>query len=138
LDPVLIVTLAYLAVGVVVLFGTSWHEGLPLEGLVFLVVLLWPAILVLWLVGWRLALRPAERGASADGSAVVGQFGVTVRELRPTGKVEVAGRTHDARADEYIARGVRVVVVGVGGFGLRVHPAPDTVANNAEAKSTAS
>lgn len=113
------VALAYLVVGVVVFCRMVGYEFLSLEWLLG-VVLLWPVLFLLWAVGWRLALRPAEGNASSEASAMVGQHGVTVSELRPSGKVEIAGRTHDARADAYTARGVRVVVIAVGGFELRV------------------
>jgi membrane-bound ClpP family serine protease len=137
LDPLLLVTLAYLMVGVLVFCRLVGYELWSLEWLLG-VLLLWPVLLLMWAVGWRLTLRPAEGSATSDATVMVGQHGVTVSELRPTGKVEIAGRTHDARADEYIARGVRVVVVDVGGFELRVRPASETFVDNAEAKCPAS
>jgi len=54
-----------------------------------------------------------------------GSVGVARSPLRPSGKVELHGKTWDARADAFVEAGAMVVVVEVGRFGLVVRPAAE-------------
>ncbi len=73
---------------------------------------------VVFLLG-RSLLRPAVSGVEA----LVGTHAVVDRDLAPEGKVRVRGELWTARADEPIARGESVEVVGIDDLSLRVRRA---------------
>jgi membrane-bound serine protease (ClpP class) len=73
------------------------------------------------------AVRPliAGPGEKSDAKSVIGQTGVTVTPLFPSGQVELAGRRYEARLAMGCAEaGVKVVVTGHAEFGLIVEPVP--------------
>jgi membrane-bound serine protease (ClpP class) len=69
-----------------------------------------------------LIAAPAER---TDAKSIIGQTGVAVTPLFPSGQVELGGRRYEARLAMGSAEaGVKVVVTGHAEFGLIVEPVP--------------
>lgn len=74
-------------------------------------------------MGQALVLQEAETGflSAPTASDLVGQIGEALTDLRPAGKVTVAGQRHEATSErEFIARGARVRVIGKEGPALVV------------------
>jgi hypothetical protein len=69
---------------------------------------------------WDEEERRRDRGR-IEGEALVGLIGIAVTPLRPTGRVEVNRRLHEASSEcGFIDEGSRVEVVGRSGFALVV------------------
>ena len=63
----------------------------------------------------------ATDNIDADNRGVVGEVGVVVSDLRPSGKVEVAGRRYDAVAEHgFVSAGAAVKVLRAQGFSVVV------------------
>jgi membrane-bound serine protease (ClpP class) len=83
--------------------------------------------------GRRLLLATSMEGRATDNLAVVTEEGtlvgaraVVTHDLRPSGKVRIGTRRHDAKSSHgFIAKGAAVVVVRREGFDLIVAPADD-------------
>jgi len=76
-------------------------------------------------MGRSLVLQDAETGflSAPSASDLVGQRGEALTDLRPTGKIIIDGRRHEATSErEFIARGSRVRVIGKDGPALVVRP----------------
>ncbi len=80
-------------------------------------------------MGRALVLEEAETGflSAPTASDLVGQLGEALTDLRPAGKVTIGGERHEATSErEFIARGVRVRVIGRDGPALIVRPEEDS------------
>ena len=78
--------------------------------------------------GRAFVLEDAETGflSAPTASDLVGQVGEALTDLRPSGKVVVDGRRHEATSErEFVARGSRVRVIGRDGPALVVRPVED-------------
>ncbi len=76
-------------------------------------------------MGRALVLEEAETGflSAPTASDLVGQIGEALTDLRPAGKVTIAGVRHEATSErKFIARGARVRVIGRDGPALIVRP----------------
>lgn len=76
-------------------------------------------------MGRALVLHEAETGflSAPAASDLIGRIGETLTDLRPAGKVTIAGERHEATSErEFIARGSRVRVIGIDGPELVVRP----------------
>ncbi|MGB8332214.1 MAG: NfeD family protein [Polyangiales bacterium] len=79
-------------------------------------------------MGRRFVLEDAETGflSAPSASDLVGQRGEALTDLRPTGKVIIDGERHEATSERaFIARGLRVRVIGKDGTSLIVRPEED-------------
>lgn len=73
-----------------------------------------------------------------DNRAVIGAKGVALSDLRPAGKVQVAGRRFDAVAEHgFIPAGTRVEVKKTRGFSIVVAPGQDARALDEQARGQA-
>ncbi len=128
----------YLAVGAVVVYTTarSQLEGIgsladPISdaAILLFILLVWPVFALMALLRKfdppsHAAAQFGEAGVHAEQQGWVGQFGVAVTDLDPTGKVDVAGRWRDAQAVEgIICKGTRVEVVEADAINVKVRPA---------------
>lgn len=76
-------------------------------------------------MGRALVLQDAETGflSAPAASDLIGQVGETLTDLRPAGKVTIAGKRHEATSErEFIPRGSKVRVIGKDGPELVVRP----------------
>ena len=91
--------------------------------------LLWPAALLLGLLVPSLVLGNQPSSHTQPGlkkePALIGSIARCQSELKPSGFIEIGGRTYDATSlKEFIPKGTRVKVVGMQGFSYIVEIAP--------------
>lgn len=102
----------------------------PTDTIGQLQLLFWPVSVGLWLF-FRLPASqqhpalPSADPVQEEAEVPIGCTGTAVGELRPWGRVEIAGRRYEARAEQgFLSAGQLVTVVGRNGQGLRVLPLP--------------
>jgi membrane-bound ClpP family serine protease len=126
----LIVLLVYLLAGVMALAILSrwepilWPEDLQLlDGWAVSQLMAWPVLLLVWLV-WGRTTIPAS---APKAESMIGQVGKSVSDLRPWGKVEIAGQLWEANAIRgFVCAGQPVHVISQESTGLIVRlSAPD-------------
>ena len=115
------------------------------------------AVIAGLLGAWWLARRSGESwlferlildtqsGASATGTPhnqredheLAGRQGITLTEMRPSGRIEIDGTIQNARSNEgWMDQGVTVVVVGEFGGELEIHALPPVDDNKTEEEGT--
>lgn len=96
--------------------GLFWVFPWPLASVLY-VAGVFPSLLIAW-AGWRaLQARPAM-----GMEAMVGEVGVAVTDLSPSGHVRYESVLWSARAAEPVRQGQRVRIEAVDGLRLRVVP----------------
>lgn len=121
----------YLAVGLTVLHRLARHhpDFAPTpDGTWVALLLAWPLVIPLALIGWRMFRGPRPSRTMATKVVLEGieppPAGRALSDLRPHGTVEVAGRSYAATVEgEFVAAGAAVAIVGRSGRTLKVRGA---------------
>jgi len=111
-----------LALGGLMLYR-SQGPGVAISLSVLLTVI--GAISLFFLVVTGLAVRAQLRKPMSGMAGLVGESGVALTDLHPTGKVLVQGTYWDAQAAEFIPKEAPVEVVGMHGLRLVVRRLPN-------------
>ncbi|HEV3076870.1 MAG TPA: nodulation protein NfeD [Thermoanaerobaculia bacterium] len=108
-----------LIIGSLLLFSSPEPElRVSLEWITVVTLLTLAAVCTLLVAAWRARRRPVRTGAEG----LVHERGVARSELRPQGKVFVHGELWDATAEQPVAAGEEVEVIGVRDMNLAVRP----------------
>jgi membrane-bound serine protease (ClpP class) len=108
-----------LIIGSLLLFSSPEPElRVSLEWITVVTLLTLAAVCTLLVAAWRARRRPVRTGAEG----LVHERGVARSELRPQGKVFVHGELWDATAEQPVAAGEAVEVIGVRDMNLAVRP----------------
>ena len=108
-----------LIIGSLLLFSSPEPElRVSLEWITVVTLLTLAAVCALLVAAWRARRRPVRTGAEG----LVHERGVARSELRPQGKVFVHGELWDATAEQPVAAGEAVEVIGVRDMNLAVRP----------------
>jgi len=88
------------------------------------------ALLLIWLISYLLKLR--KRGAVSGKDSIIGGIGTAMQSFSGTGKVWLEGEAWTAESNVAIEKNQQVIVRALDGLNLKVEPAPEQVADEAD------